>query len=483
MRLEVLDQRGAPGPLLAQPLHLVGGGVAARADPVGVSRERLEVAGARVREPPNRDAADPIGALQVLVTPGRLVAGAGRDDVDLVPLDQPLGNQPAVVLRPAEDFGAVPRDDERNLHDRRDGPRGSCSSTRSAGGSVGLRRSRQPGKGRRQRPAGHAGLALQPVQQVQVPLLDDGPGVVAPEVRAPVGAERFRFVRAPREPRQRLDELVRVLVEEARVAPQALPLEHVALRVGQHRRPDGPRLERDDRQALVVRRHHQNVRGRHAVELVLLGHETQVRHARVVGDRQDGVAAQHELERTLPGPGVARVEREQLVAALVLVDPPHVDRERTPDPELLAEPLRLDARRHFRTAARHDRRHPRIAGRRMHEVALLGRQVDQAANARQQRCEQRDPDGRLAFGGRHEHRPVCRRARAVVGLVVPEAPEQEEVERGAVSPGRGRSAPGSRALRRRARPVHRRASGSRETPSSTTGRTARRFAAGGPGTA
>ena len=85
-------------------------------DPVRVLVERLDVARARVGEAPHRHAAQPVGAFGVLVLPGDVVARAGRQHVDLVPLGQPLGDQPAVVLGAAEDLGAVALNDEGDSH-------------------------------------------------------------------------------------------------------------------------------------------------------------------------------------------------------------------------------------------------------------------------------------------------------------------------------------------------------------------------------
>src|SRR5262249_4405543 len=58
-----------------------------------------------------------IDALGVLVLPRDVVAGAGRDHVDVVRDGEPLGDEPAEMLRSAEDLGAVALDDERDLHD------------------------------------------------------------------------------------------------------------------------------------------------------------------------------------------------------------------------------------------------------------------------------------------------------------------------------------------------------------------------------
>jgi hypothetical protein len=58
-----------------------------------------------VGEPPDRDAAYAVGAFGVLVLPADVVGGAGRQHLDLVAGREALGDQAAVVLGPAEEFG------------------------------------------------------------------------------------------------------------------------------------------------------------------------------------------------------------------------------------------------------------------------------------------------------------------------------------------------------------------------------------------
>ena len=57
-----------------------------------------------------------IGALGILVLPGHIVARAGRENLDLVLGREPLGDEPAVVLGPPEDLGAIPLNDKGDLH-------------------------------------------------------------------------------------------------------------------------------------------------------------------------------------------------------------------------------------------------------------------------------------------------------------------------------------------------------------------------------
>ena len=67
---------------------------------------------------------------------------------------------------------------------------------------------------------------------------------------AAVAAHRGAETRIADEQVQTLHELIAVRVEESRVAPEAVFDEHFASRVDQHRRSDGERLEREQRQAL-----------------------------------------------------------------------------------------------------------------------------------------------------------------------------------------------------------------------------------------
>jgi len=68
-------------------------------------------------EPPDVDAVDLPDAGGVLVLPGHVVFRAGRDDFDLRVTAHPLSDVPGVQLRAAVDVGAVPLDDDRQLHD------------------------------------------------------------------------------------------------------------------------------------------------------------------------------------------------------------------------------------------------------------------------------------------------------------------------------------------------------------------------------
>jgi hypothetical protein len=139
------------------------------------------------------------------------------------------------------------------------------------------------------------GLALQPIEHVRVLALDDGPGVVALEVSAAVLAERRGERGVAIDRAQRLEELLEPTVEEAGIAPQALPVQHVARRVGQDGFPERPGLERDHREAFEIGRHDQQLGGRYRVELVLVRDESQVVDARVLRNLYHRRADEHEV--------------------------------------------------------------------------------------------------------------------------------------------------------------------------------------------
>ena len=84
---------------------------------------------------------------------------------------------------------------------------------------------------------------------------DHVPPVVLADVVAAVLPHRGAQPLVGDQQRQALDELVAVGVEEAGVAPEAVIHEHVAAGVGEDGRADRERLEREQRQALVRRRH------------------------------------------------------------------------------------------------------------------------------------------------------------------------------------------------------------------------------------
>ena len=162
------------------------------------------------------------------------------------------------------------------------GPFGSLARTSSAGGRSCRRRSNQPGSGSI---AGRRRVLLQPLEHVEILPLDDRPVVVVAEelpavaARATALSQRFCSIAdsVSTNSRERF-------VEQAGVAAEALALQHVALAVGQHRPSERPRLERHHRQALEVRRHDQQIGGRHRVELVGVVEEAEVADARMLAE-------------------------------------------------------------------------------------------------------------------------------------------------------------------------------------------------------
>jgi hypothetical protein len=114
--LEVLEQRGAPGALLPEPLDLVVARVRRGEDPLGIAVEGVDVALAGAREAADRDAADPVRPFGILVLPGDVVRRASRQDLHLVPGGEPLGDEPAVVLGSPKYLRAVALDDEGDFH-------------------------------------------------------------------------------------------------------------------------------------------------------------------------------------------------------------------------------------------------------------------------------------------------------------------------------------------------------------------------------
>ena len=91
---------------------------------------------------------------------------------------------------------------------------------------------------------------------------------------------------------ERFDELLVAFVVQARAAPDALALQDVTPSVRQHRPAQGPRLERDHREALEVRRHDQEVGRRQRVELVLVRYEAEMTDSMVRGYRHHRIADQ-----------------------------------------------------------------------------------------------------------------------------------------------------------------------------------------------
>ena len=95
---------------------------------------------------------------------------------------------------------------------------------------------------------------------------------------------------------------------------------------------------------------------------------------------------------------------------------------------------------------------------RLNHRALFGRVVHERADAAEHRLEDRQPDRRVALGGRHQDRARRRGAHAVVRVVVAVAEEEAVVVVAGVLRRCSRRAPGSSVPRRRASRARRRAS-------------------------
>ncbi len=226
---------------------------------------------------------------------------------------------------------------------------------------------------------------------------------------------------------QGLGEFLEVLVEQARVAAQALALEHVALRVGEHGLAHGPGLERHHRQALEVGGHDQQFGRRHGVELVLVVDEAEVVDARVPGDGDDGRADEHQVHAVDERGAVVLEVLEELGAALVLVDAAHVDREAVADAELLAEAAGVRSLGHFRSDTHHHARRLRVAGHALDEGTLLVRVVHERAHAPEDGREEAHAECAVTLGRGDEQGLRRHRAQRVERVGVAEAEEDEEI--------------------------------------------------------
>src|SRR6476469_9274064 len=91
-------------------------------------REELRRARTGDREPPHGHAVDRLDAGAQLVLPGHVVAGAGRQHLDLGMPRQVLGHVPRVQLRSAVDLSAIALNDDSYPHYSASwGPAASCS--------------------------------------------------------------------------------------------------------------------------------------------------------------------------------------------------------------------------------------------------------------------------------------------------------------------------------------------------------------------
>ena len=136
---------------------------------------------------------------------------------------------------------------------------------------------------------------------------------------------------------------------------------------------------------------------------------------------------EHQIQAVRIHHRVALEEREELFAALVLVDAPDVNRERPLDVELLPEPPRLRAIRNLRSDADDDARAlpPTDAldsARSSNELYMSAR------TPRKTGAKIAEPDRRIALGRRDEDRLLRHRPGAVPRVVVAVAEEHEKIE-------------------------------------------------------
>ena len=150
---------------------------------------------------------------------------------------------------------------------------------------------------------------------------------------------------------------------------------------------------------------------------------------RVLGNRQQRVADQHERQASGRVAHVPLEELEQLRAPLVPVDPADVDREGPAYAVLLTKTGRLRILGHVGPDADHDTGHVLIARHALDHRALFVRVVHERAHAAKHRGKHREPDGGIALSGRHQDGAPRRRPRAVIRDPVAIAEEQTVVVR------------------------------------------------------
>ncbi len=85
-------------------------------------------------EAPDGDTVDALDAFGQLVTPGDVVARAGREDFDLRVAREPFRDVTRVQLGPAADVGAVTLNDDGELHDSFGSPVPRSAGSRPAAG-------------------------------------------------------------------------------------------------------------------------------------------------------------------------------------------------------------------------------------------------------------------------------------------------------------------------------------------------------------
>ena len=184
--------------------------------------------------------------------------------------------------------------------------------------------------------APRSALRPQPGEHLLVLPQDHVPPVVLPHVGAAVAAHRGAQAMVGDQQPQALDELVAVGVVQPGVALVAVIDEHLAARVGEDRRADGERLEREQRQALVGRRHDDDGRRFERLEPLLVREPAGEADERLLGQRHQLDAHQHQ-RRVAAFLHVGAEVLDQLLAALAGIDAAAVERERAVQPVAAAE--------------------------------------------------------------------------------------------------------------------------------------------------
>ena len=294
LALEMIEQPRRPRPFAAHPLQLLGARMRLGQQPrrQAVERRRIRLAFGH-REAADTDAAHAVRTFGIVVLPRPHVARARGEHVDVVTVAEVLGEQPAGVLGPGGQVGAVAGRDERELHDvslatarlprRAAGPRRrgfhGGRGRRNAAAAAG-----EPPRERRHRRRRRCGD--QPVEHLTVRALYDGPLVVRLVERPSILTQFASQRRIVEQPVQHGLELAAAGIEQPAIAAQALAGQDVAAAVGEHGHAEGPRLDHHHRQALEVRRHDERLGAGEHVVLVLVAHVSQMADARVRGTRQ-----------------------------------------------------------------------------------------------------------------------------------------------------------------------------------------------------
>ena len=144
--------------------------------------------------------------------------------------------------------------------------------------------------------------------------------------------------------------------------------------------------------------------------------------------RDDRLADEDQIQAARERHRVALEVVEELAASLVGVDAPDVNRKRPVDLVTPAETRGVGSRRHFRSHADDDAGDVLVARRILDHRPLFVRVVHDPADASEHRPEYRQADGCIPFGRRYEDGFGRQPSRAVPGVIVAIAEEQDVVE-------------------------------------------------------